>query len=143
MCAAMDPESLGHYRILQPLGAGGMGQVYLAEDTTLNRRIAIKVLLDDAAADPERRERFRREARAVAALSHPNIVTVHSVEEEGSRLFLTMECVDGKPLTDLIPSRAWEASRIFSQFGPIATATPTPIWLRRRTSTAFRCGDAA
>jgi Tol biopolymer transport system component/predicted Ser/Thr protein kinase len=120
--AAMDPESLGHYRILQPLGSGGMGQVYLADDTTLHRKVALKVLLDDVAADPERRERFRREARAIAALSHPNIVTIHSVEEDGSRLFLTMEYVDGKPLTDAIPRDGLPLDKLLAIAIPLADA---------------------
>ena len=118
----MDPESLGHYRILHPLGSGGMGQVYLAEDTTLHRKVALKVLLDDVAADPERRERFRREARAIAALNHPNIVTIHSVEEDGSRLFLTMEYVDGKPLTDVIPRDGLPLDKLLAIAIPLADA---------------------
>ncbi|MFQ5742569.1 MAG: protein kinase [Acidobacteriota bacterium] len=78
----MEPDTLlNNYRIAELLGAGGMGEVYLAEDTTLDRRIAIKVLPSKMAADPERRQRFEREAKAVAALNHPNIVTIFSVEE--------------------------------------------------------------
>lgn len=72
---------LGHYQILESLGKGGMGEVYAAEDTRLGRRVAIKVLSRELALDADRRERFEREARAVAALSHPNIVTIHSVED--------------------------------------------------------------
>jgi eukaryotic-like serine/threonine-protein kinase len=95
--------TLGHYRILEPIGEGGMGEVYAAEDTRLHRRIALKVLPRLLAGDPERRLRFEREAQAIAALNHPNIVTIHSVEEADGTPFLTMEMVDGKPLTDVIP----------------------------------------
>ncbi len=90
---------LGHYRILEKLGAGGMGEVYLAEDSKLGRRVALKVLPPDVAASPERLQRFESEARAVAALNHPNIVTVHSVEEADGVRFITMELVRGKTLT--------------------------------------------
>ena len=73
--------TLGHYIIGVPLGVGGMGEVYEAEDTTLHRRIALKVIRHDVAADPVRRARLEREASAVAMLNHPHIVTMHSLEE--------------------------------------------------------------
>jgi eukaryotic-like serine/threonine-protein kinase len=81
-----------------------MGEVFLAEDTRLHRRVALKVLPTAVASDPERRHRFEREAQAIAALNHPNIVTIHAVDEIGGTLFLAMELVDGKRLNDLIPS---------------------------------------
>lgn len=101
--------TLGHYRIQEKLGQGGMGEVYAAEDTRLKRRVAIKLLPPEASSDPDRLERFQREAEAVAALSHPNIVTIHSVEEAVSDSgesvgFLTMELVDGRTLEQSIPS---------------------------------------
>jgi Tol biopolymer transport system component/predicted Ser/Thr protein kinase len=96
-------DQAGHYRIVGPLGKGGMGEVFVAEDARLHRRVALKALPPLLAADPAARERFEREARAVAALNHPNIVTLHSVEEHDGRLFLTMELVDGKPLGEAIP----------------------------------------
>jgi len=90
---------LGHYRILEKLGAGGMGEVYLAEDSKLGRKIALKILPPELAASAERLKRFESEARAVAALNHPNIVTVHSVEEADGVHFITMELVRGKTLS--------------------------------------------
>ena len=75
--------TLAHYRILSRLGAGGMGEVYRARDTSLERDVALKVLPADVAADPVRRDRFRREALAVAALNHPHVVTIHAVEPDG------------------------------------------------------------
>jgi eukaryotic-like serine/threonine-protein kinase len=95
--------TLLHYRIVGKLGKGGMGEVYAAEDTKLQRRVALKLLPPEVAADPERLQRFQREARAIAALNHPNVVTIYSVEETGGVQFLTMELVEGKTLGDLIP----------------------------------------
>jgi Tol biopolymer transport system component len=98
------PEQLNHYRILHQLGKGGMGEVFAAEDTRLHRKVAIKVLSKLTAGDPERRLRFEREAQAIAALNHPNIVTIYSVEEADGVPFLTMELVEGRPLNELIPN---------------------------------------
>jgi serine/threonine protein kinase/tetratricopeptide (TPR) repeat protein len=89
---------LGTYEIVAPLGAGGMGEVYRARDTRLGREVALKVLPADVAADTGRLARFEREARTVAALSHPNIVVLYSVEDEGDVRFLTMELVEGQSL---------------------------------------------
>src|SRR6202051_1482823 len=89
---------LGRYEIQSPLGVGGMGEVYRATDTKLGRNVALKVLPPDVASDPERLERFRREARALAAINHPHIVTIFSVEEADGVHFLTMELVDGQSL---------------------------------------------
>ncbi|MEX2271193.1 MAG: protein kinase [Vicinamibacterales bacterium] len=97
---------LGHYTILRQLGRGGMGEVFLAEDTSLGRQVALKVVRPDVAADPVRRARFEAEARTVAALNHPNIVTVHSIERAGEVHFITMEYVPGRPLSAEIPNRA-------------------------------------
>src|SRR5881628_2114088 len=91
----------GPYEILAPLGAGGMGEVYRAKDTKLGREVAIKVLPESVSADPERLARFEREARALASLNHPNIVTVYSVEEAGNMRLLAMELVEGHTL-DLV-----------------------------------------
>ena len=101
-----DPQVLNHYRILGPIGRGGMGEVFVAEDTKLHRKVALKILPADMAADPERRIRFEREAQAVAAINHPNIVTIHSVEEADGVPFLTMELVEGKPLGEAMPAGA-------------------------------------
>jgi serine/threonine protein kinase/tetratricopeptide (TPR) repeat protein len=95
-------RTLGKYRVLERLGAGGMGEVYAAEDTTLGRKVALKVLRPEVAGSAERRQRFQREARAVAALNHPNIVTLYSVEEADGELFITMELVEGRSLRELL-----------------------------------------
>ena len=115
-------STISHYRITGKLGSGGMGDVYEAEDTELRRRVALKVLPEHLASDPERLERFKREARAVASLNHPNIVTLHSVEESDGRHFLTMELVDGKSLDALIPEGGFDLERLFELAIPIADA---------------------
>ena len=106
-------QTLTHYKILQKIDAGGMGDVYLAEDTTLDRRVALKFLPPEVADSPDRRDRFTREAKALAALNHPNIVTVHSVEEHDGVHFITMELVKGKTLTELRPRDGFALDRFF------------------------------
>jgi serine/threonine protein kinase/tetratricopeptide (TPR) repeat protein len=101
--SALIGRTLAHYKITAAIGAGGMGQVYRATDAKLGREVALKVLPPDMARDPERLARFQREARAVAALNHPHIVTVYSVEEAEGIHFLTMELVEGHALNQLIP----------------------------------------
>ncbi len=96
-------DKLAHYRILEKLGEGGMGIVFLAEDERLHRKVALKTLPPALAEDPQRLARFEREVKTVAALNHPNIVTIYSVEEADGKRFFTMEHVEGKTLSQLIP----------------------------------------
>jgi len=101
----MNPQkdlALGHYRLIEKLGEGGMGVVWKARDLKLDRDVAVKFLPEGAVDDAERRAFFEREAKAVAALSHPNIVTIFAVDEAEGTTFFTMEFVDGQPLTRLI-----------------------------------------
>jgi serine/threonine protein kinase len=120
---ALTPGSrLGPYEIVAAIGSGGMGDVYRAYDARLDRFVAIKVLPDTVRDDPERRERFEREARAIAALNHPNIVTIHSVERAGDVSFLTMELVEGKPLTSVIPRAGLPLDRVLSIMIPVVDA---------------------
>ena len=96
-------QTLGHYEIAARLGQGGMGEVYRARDTRLERDVALKVLPPELAGNQEVLDRFRREARALAALDHPGIVAVYSVEEVGGVHFLTMQLVEGRTLDEIIP----------------------------------------
>src|SRR5580658_2831275 len=89
---------LGPYEILSPLGQGGMGEVYRARDTRLDRTVAIKVLPGERAHDPQFRERFEREARAVSSLNHPNICVLHDLGNEGGIAYLVMEYLEGESL---------------------------------------------
>src|SRR5210317_1368231 len=115
-------RSLAHFTITGLLGRGGMGEVYQAVDNKLGRDVALKVLPADMAADPARLARFVREAKMVAGLNHPNIVTLFSVEEADGVHFLTMELVEGKTLDDLVPSNGLTLERFFELATPIADA---------------------
>jgi len=115
-------KKLSHYTVIAKLGEGGMGEVYRAEDTKLGRQVAIKVLPAEMASSQERLERFQREAKALAALDHPGIVTVYSVEESDDVHFLTMQLVEGEPLDRLIPEKGLGAGRILEIGTAIAEA---------------------
>src|SRR5579864_8019579 len=115
-------RTLAHYRIHTALGAGGMGEVYRATDTRLGRDVALKVLPSDVAHDPERLARFQREARAIAALNHPNVVTLYSVEEAEGVHFLTMELIEGQPLDRLIAANGLPIDKIMEIAGVLAEA---------------------
>ena len=115
-------RQLSHYRITAKLGSGGMGEVYRARDLKLDRSVALKVLPEEMASDDERLSRFRREARIVAGLSHPNIVTLHSVDEAEGVHFLTMELVEGKTLAELLPASGFPLERVFKLAIPIIDA---------------------
>lgn len=99
----MTGEKLGHYQILEKLGEGGMGVVYKARDTHLDRFVALKILPPDRVSDPERRRRFVQEAKAASALNHPNIVVIYDIASERGIDYIAMEFIDGKPLDQLIP----------------------------------------
>src|SRR5512134_2578441 len=95
-------RKLSHFRILDRIGEGGMGVVYLAEDEKLQRVVAFKVLPPERLADEERRLRFVREARTAAAVTHPNIAVVHEIDEADGVVFIAMELIEGKTLRELI-----------------------------------------
>jgi Tol biopolymer transport system component len=113
---------LGHFRILAKLGEGGMGEVYLAEDTRLGRKVALKLLPEEITRNRDRKGRFEREARAVAALNHPHIVTVHSIEEIDGRTVLVLELVRGRTLADAIPRGGYNLSRFLDIALPLTEA---------------------
>jgi eukaryotic-like serine/threonine-protein kinase len=104
---------LGTYEVLSLLGAGGMGEVYRARDTKLNRDVALKTLPDAVARDADRLARFRREAQAVAALNHPHIVTIFSIEEHDAVPFMTMEFIEGSTLDEVVPDGGLSQVRFF------------------------------
>ena len=113
---------LSHYRLVEEIGQGGMGVVFKAWDESLGRHVALKTVPAELAGDAERLKRLQREARAVAALNHPNIVTIHSVEEAEGIHFLTMELVEGRTLDVLIPRGGMALPAFFDVAVPLAEA---------------------
>src|SRR5439155_8177034 len=88
-------DSVSHYRVIGPLGAGGMGEVYKAQDVTLERTVALKILPPELVRNDERVRRFMQEAKSASSLNHPNIVTIHEIGQEGSIHYIAMELIDG------------------------------------------------
>src|ERR1700691_3265917 len=111
-----------HYQFLEKLGAGGMGEIYKAQDTRLNRFVAIKVLTSAATGDPDRRRRFIQEAQAASALNHPNIITIHDIVSDGGTDFMVMEFVSGKTMVDLIPKGGLRGAQVLKYSVQMADA---------------------
>ena len=115
-------RTIAHYTVLEKLGEGGMGVVYKARDTHLDRFVALKVLPADKVADPERKRRFVQEAKSASALNHPNIITIHDISEADGTVFIVMEYVAGKALADLIPRHGMRLGEALKHAIPIADA---------------------
>src|SRR5215471_8141403 len=118
----MTGQRLLHYHVLDKLGEGGMGVVYKARDTRLNRLVAIKVLTPSKVANVERKQRFVQEAHAASALNHPHIVTVHDIDSDGDVDFIVMEFVAGRTLDRLIPGGGLKLADLLKYSIPVADA---------------------
>src|SRR5207253_5152087 len=116
---------LGRFEIRSKIGQGGMGEVYLAQDTKLDRKVALKILPADVAAHPDRMKRFVQEAKAASGLNHPNIITIHEIDETDSITFIATEYIDGETLRERMRNAPMKLAEILDVAAQVASAPST------------------
>src|SRR5437870_7276518 len=114
--------TLGRYEIRSKIGVGGMGEVYLAQDTKLDRKVALKILPAEVAAHPDRMKRFVQEAKSASALNHPNIITIHEIDETDSGHFIATEFIDGETLRERLRNAPMKLGEVLDIATQIASA---------------------
>src|SRR5215470_18079310 len=121
--AELTPDSkLSHFRIISKIGAGGMGEVYLAQDTKLDRKVALKLLPAESATNQDRLRRFSQEAKAASALNHPNIVTSYEIDQSDSGAFIATEFIEGQTLRERLRRRPLKVNEALAVVTQIASA---------------------
>ena len=146
----MIAETISHYRIINKLGAGGMGEVYLAQDTKLDRKVALKILPAEVAAREDRMRRFVQEAKAASALNHPNILTIYEIEQIDSTHFIATEFIDGETLRSRLSRAPGFRIRLQlkvrvtgAQASPLATGATAQKFRRQLKVLKFLSGFAS
>src|SRR2546426_5142837 len=123
MSSSLSPGTkLGRYEIRSQIGVGGMGEVYLAQDLTLGRNVALKVLPEDVASNQHRMQRFVQEAKAASGLNHPNIITIHEIDQADSTHFIAMEFIEGETLRERMRNAPLKLGDVLDVAGQIASA---------------------
>ena len=141
----VEGELLNHYRVMKGLGSGGMGEVFLAEDTRLHRKVALKVLLPEVAADPDRMARFLQEARLASALSHPNAAHIYEIGEANGSHYLAMEYIEGETLEARLSGASLKTTSdatAESASAPISGAAGKPLPVAETVSIGAQVADA-
>jgi serine/threonine protein kinase len=113
-------QAISHFRLVERIGIGGMGVVYRAEDTSLGRQVAIKILTEVFAGDPERLRRFGQEARSASALNHPNIITIFDIGKHGATPYIVMEFVEGKTLRKILADGPLPTKKLLQLAGALS-----------------------